>query len=384
MFRHSLKLIWNRRRANALIILELVIAFLVVFAVAAVAASALYRYQQPLGFEWQGTWEMRISTGGEWAENDGRKLQQVLGALRDLPEVEWAHVLYMPLFRNSSWTSTVENGGRYRRARMNRMTDGGPEDFGVRLLEGRWFNQGDAATEDEEVVINAQLRDALFPAASALGELISEPNGDSPDQARRRVIGVFEDLRQRGELFKPDSYVIGRFPAEDLEARARTIQLRLSPGTPVDFEQTLQPTVEPIAKTWRVGFTPLRNLRSEQLRSVLIPLTIFGLIAAFLLLMVAFGLFGVLWQNVTRRTDELGLRRAVGATRARLYRQIMLETVVLSVDAERERIESINWRSSLLGAGAAAAVLVAVASLCSLYPAWLAARRSPAEALHYE
>jgi putative ABC transport system permease protein len=48
----------------------------------------------------------------------------------------------------------------------------------------------------------------------------------------------------------------------------------------------------------------------------MVPLIVVSVIAAFLLLMVAFGLFGVLWQNTTQRIPEIGLRRAVGASAA--------------------------------------------------------------------
>ena len=53
-------------------------------------------------------------------------------------------------------------------------------------------------------------------------------------------------------------------------------------------------------------------------------------IAVFLLLMVSFGLFGVLWQNVNSRIPELGLRRAIGASTAQIYGQIVTEQVLIS------------------------------------------------------
>ena len=60
---------------------------------------------------------------------------------------------------------------------------------------------------------------------------------------------------------------------------------------------------------------PLELGRREHLQSQLIPLMIFGIVSGFLLLMVVLGLTGVMWQNVTRRTREVGLRRAAGAAR---------------------------------------------------------------------
>ena len=54
-------------------------------------------------------------------------------------------------------------------------------------------------------------------------------------------------------------------------------------------------------------------MRSSAIEFALVPLVGVGLVAAFLMLMVALGLLGVLWQSVTQRTREIGLRRAKGA-----------------------------------------------------------------------
>ena len=72
-------------------------------------------------------------------------------------------------------------------------------------------------------------------------------------------------------------------------------------------------------------------MRTEYLRNnYLTPLAIMGMVAGFLLLMVALGLSGVLWQNVTQRIRELGLRRAKGADRARIKRQIFMEIALMT------------------------------------------------------
>ena len=60
------------------------------------------------------------------------------------------------------------------------------------------------------------------------------------------------------------------------------------------------------------------------------PVAAIGLVAGFLMLMVALGLTGVLWQSVTQRTQEIGLRRAKGAERVQVQRQILAELVVMT------------------------------------------------------
>ena len=98
-----------------------------------------------------------------------------------------------------------------------------------------------------------------------------------------------------------------------------------------------------------------------------------------------------------RRVPEIGLRRAVGATAAGIYAQILLEQVLLCLLPIAATLlllaqlpitgalgEALDW-PLFLGAGLLAAlVMVLVSVACALYPAWRASRLSPSEALHYE
>ena len=63
MIRHLLKLVWKRKRANALLIVEIFASFVVVFAVVTLAASMLMRWRKPLGFDYHDVWRARIEFG---------------------------------------------------------------------------------------------------------------------------------------------------------------------------------------------------------------------------------------------------------------------------------------------------------------------------------
>ena len=63
---------------------------------------------------------------------------------------------------------------------------------------------------------------------------------------------------------------------------------------------------------------------------MLVPLIILSIIAGFLIINVALGLFGVLWYNINKRRGEIGLRMAVGATRDSVSRQLVYEALILA------------------------------------------------------
>src|SRR5581483_1483577 len=89
-------------------------------------------------------------------------------------------------------------------------------------------------------------------------------------------------------------------------------------------------TAQSIAKDWSFHVQPITEMR-ETMNSVrLAPVIAIGLIAGFLMIMVALGLIGVLWQNVTQRTREIGLRRAKGATAGNIYKQILGELIIIA------------------------------------------------------
>ena len=112
--------------------------------------------------------------------------------------------------------------------------------------------------------------------------------------------------------------------------------------------------------------------------------------------MVLLGLSGVLWQNVTRRTRELGVRRALGATGADVRRQILIEVALLSTLAVIVGVVIVLQLPILgifslvsppiftFGLIASLVLIYAITLLCAAYPSWLASVIEPAEALRYE
>ncbi len=99
--------------------------------------------------------------------------------------------------------------------------------------------------------------------------------------------------------------------------------VRLRPGTPAAFEETLVKRAMAVADAWSFEVQPLDDMREDKLRQYTIPLMVVGTIAGFLLLMVALGLTGVVWQSVTQRIREFGLRRAKGATIPNVRTQVL-------------------------------------------------------------
>jgi putative ABC transport system permease protein len=112
--------------------------------------------------------------------------------------------------------------------------------------------------------------------------------------------------------------------------------------------------------------------------------------------MVVLGMIGVFWQSVTRRTHEIGLRRAMGATKSSIYRQFLGEVLLATTIGAAMGlvfvlqlpllgiIDETQWQTLPESLLLALLSLYSLAVLSGLYPAWLAANVQPAQALHYE
>ncbi len=407
MTRHLLKLLWNRRSANALVGLEVLVAFLVLFAVLAAAAHYWDYYRRPLGFDPTDVWAVEIEAGTDMAEPSALNpaVARFLPELRSMePVVDAAATIWAP-YRQAGWTTTWSVGERSSDVRLFNGSDTLDRVLGMELLRGRWFGPEDDGSGRTPMVVNEAFVDALVDDGDGLGQVIVDedrnplPGGGEELVRRERVIvGVVEEFRPKGELQKPEPSAILRPRLEgelSNDDYLSALLLKMRPGTPATIEQTVNDRLLSMAPEFSFRLQPLEAARTEYLQR-LTPLLVPALIAAFLLLMVALGLTGVLWQAVTQRIRELGLRRAKGATLARIRRQILAETLLLTLAATTLggllvlQLPFTGWFPQLRPAVLIPALVLATAvtalltSLAALYPSWLATRVEPAEALRWE
>jgi putative ABC transport system permease protein len=181
--------------------------------------------------------------------------------------------------------------------------------------------------------------------------------------------------------------------------------IRVAPGTSSAFEEPLVKRLQAASGGWTFDVRPITQQRHDLLRDRAAPLIAIGTVSIFLLLMVALGLTGVVWQSVTERTREFGLRRAHGATLGNVRRQIMGELAVLStlalvaaiivvvqipvlpIDTHEYFLIARMTRDHgmfLLSIALSAVTIYLLAVVCGWYPSRLATKIAPAEALHYE
>jgi putative ABC transport system permease protein len=396
MFRHLLKLTWKRKTRNLMLSLEILLAFAIVFAIAAFGVRNYQLYRMPLGFDATDVWSVELKRGdGHKGPLDAATYDALKRGVQELPEVVQVSFASFEPYSMSTWTTTMNGPGGKLESHMLAAGDDLAQVLKLDLVEGRWFSTLDDGSAALPVVINRSMAQALFPGKPAVGQQFTD--AERNQKWTYKVVGVVSEFRDKGELMEPVKFTLQRFVPGTGELGARTMILKVRPGTDRSFETRLNRRLKLIRGEWTFQISPLSTLRKSMLKAQFTPLVVLGVIAAFMLLMVAFGLFGALWQNTTQRIPEIGLRRALGARAGDIYRQIVAEQLLLSSTAIVVALillaqlpltgalgDSLNWSVFAASAGLSMGVIYLISLLCSLYPGWRASRLSPTEALHYE
>jgi putative ABC transport system permease protein len=407
MTRHVFKLVWNRKRSTGLILVEILVCFLVLCGVSSAIVSTVMRWRQPLGFNYENVWSADIG-GTKWdAEGDeaaaeNQTLSDLLRTVKGLDEVESAAYSCNTPYSGSSWINSTWIDGRSERVYW---TVALPEMFEVLELEmvyGRWIEETDSALDYQPLVISLNLARDLFGTENAVGQDLPEfddegkPKTPEEDAEINRIVGVVADCRRGGE-FQDMPYVAyssAGFTAD--HALPTELLIRVRPGTTGAFEEKLVRAMQSVTSRWTYTTTTLESRRGGVIQSYLGPIILSVVVAGFLILMVGLGLVGVLWLSVTRRTAEMGLRRALGATGGSVRRQVLGELWALTTMAIVVGAAiflqlplfggnfGVGWSVFISGLLLAVLITFGFVTVCGLYPTWLVTRIHPASALQCE
>jgi putative ABC transport system permease protein len=397
MIRHLFKLVWNRKRVNALILAEIFISFIVLCVVATAVVYHIDCYRQPTGFRYENVWRVwpdtKLPMGRQYrqARLDGK--QSLYLAMKDLPEIESIAATTVTPYSTSTSLTNWGDGKVMHETELALASDDAAAVLGLHVVQGRWFDKTDDASPDGAIVINARLARELFRDANPIGQML-----DTSQSTRGRIVGVIEEFRKGGEFARKGNFLFERLVMTDTAARRDWwgFVIKLREGTDAAFQGKLARVLAATQKTWSFDITPLANARTKNFQVHLAPLIAVGLIAGFLLLMVGLGLVGVLWQNVSQRTREIGVRRALGGSAEMVYRQILGELLViatLGIAAASavvlqvpllNLIDFVTPAVYVVGFSVSIALMYLLTILCGLYPSWLAMDIHPSEALHYE
>ncbi|MCI0662441.1 MAG: ABC transporter permease, partial [Acidobacteria bacterium] len=291
MIKHLCKLVWNRKRINFLITIEIFFSFLVLFSVIVFAVYYLNNYLYPLGFNYENIWSIQVDTRSGSDEKDKlqrlAKTNQIISALREFGEVESAAAVWAAPFSRGDWTSGRKlKDGRDFDYSNNEASDELKEVLGLNVVRGRWFSkEDDGVTNYKPVVINQMMARAFFGDEDPIGKDISDP--DDKERKEARVVGVIDDFRKNGEFSEIRGYVFNRADFTNQQSfLPRFFLIKVRPETTAVFEEKLLARLQAEARDWSFTIKTLVDMRANVFQEYLVPMTAFALVAGFLLIMV--------------------------------------------------------------------------------------------------
>ncbi len=287
-----------------------------------------------------------------------------------------------------------KTGGPY----INAVTPGYFATLGTPLVRGREFTDGDVAGSPRVAVVNAYMARGLWPHGTAIGKCLYL--GSDTARACTEIVGVVGDVASNGvtqgemwdyyvpfaqaQLASPygahlnGMVVRSRTTAAGIAGAVRS-EMQAAGNLPYAQVQSLADRIAPDYRSWRLGATAF---------------TAFGALA---LVIAAMGIFAVISYSVSRRTQEIGVRMALGAQAAQVARMVVAQGLAAAMVgvalgagvawALGRGIRALLYEVSPadpLVFGTTALMLVAVAALAAWLPARRAAQIDPMAALRSE
>jgi putative ABC transport system permease protein len=340
-----------------------------------------------------------LIVSSEWIGNppDSKSLQLAdLAVLRELPGVVDAYAANgFPL--SGGWGCTVRLVQAQRLpttfCALYLVDEHAQKVLGVRLTAGRWFTASevvdrrtnDAKPPSSVIIVTRALADRLFPDGNALGKIIYI------DRAAQTIVGIIERLQgpyvsndEAGieySVMQPNRYIdrLGRYV------------IRTQPGAIGSVSIAAEKALRKLnnARVMRYVRT-FAEMRARAYRGARGFAAVLAAVCAIMLAVTAFGIVGLTTSWVTQRRRQIGIRRALGATRRAILHQFQIENLIIAIAASAvgsglavvlnlwmvSRFEM--QRMPLLPVIAAAIAVLGLGQAAVLWPALRAASIPPA------
>lgn len=330
---------------RGLVITQVVLTSIILVASLLLARSMQAQQKLDYGYDKEGvlTARMGLMDGAYPTQQDRLNFyQRLLVQLRSNPQFDSAALtsrFRMTFVFNGPGAIPIEIEGRAYKDNKDRpntnleqISEGYHESLGVRIMEGRDFNADDTDQKQPVAIVNAAFAKKHFPGESALGRRFrTVANNGVLFGPWRTIVGVAPDMRMAGPFNNPNvddtgfylpfaAAITGPVPGQPAVSQFATVIARPRAGQrAAALIETLRHEVTKVDGNLPLYFieTPAEGQNSfiAQNRIIAIMVGVFGVVAVIL---ASVGLYGIMSFSVNQRTQEFGVRMALGADSSRI------------------------------------------------------------------
>ena len=387
----------HERVRAALVISEVALACVLLVSAGLLMRSFLKVLDVDLGFQPDRAAAIKIDYDDSAPSDEasqakrGAIFQQILARVSALPGVQAAGMAdYLPLGPNREWDAPVPQGKTFAPGELPEplvyvITPGFIHALGIRL-HGRDFTWADGPHSERVVLINASAARVYWPGEDAVGKILMR--GTEQD----RVVGVVDDVHEENVEGGAGSQIYYPATQQGPEGAQLVVRTSLPPAalatSVLHALRDLNPE-QPAAE-----FRPIRTIVDRAVSPRRFFMLLVAAFAGLGMLLAALGIYGVISYSVAQKTQEIGVRMALGASAGRVRRGVILNTLRLALSgivvgtaasvASARLIASLLFATSPWDVTTYAGVmlsLIAVALLSGYLPARRASGIDPMTAL---
>lgn len=402
----------SKQRARAGLVITQVALAVVLLAAGGLMLKSFWRAQQaPLGFQPGGILTMSIALPKARYDKEEKVnafYDRLLAKVSALPLVTSAGIGVNVPFDDNEWDSSFHitgtppyQHGQEPSAEMNMISPDYFRVLGMPILRGRAFGPEDGFEKPGTVIIDETLAARYFPNQDPIGKQLDNNQTLKKDPPPLTIIGIMPRTRNEApgednveKLNFPQIYLpFAQFSSEDA-----MLLVRVASGDPLNLAAAVKKEVQAIDPDQPVSsISTMEKNIGASLAARRLTMTLLGSFAGLALLLASVGIYGVMALSTTQRTREMGIRFALGASRADVLKLVLGKGIALigvglgagliGAFAASRALNSVLYNVGSLDAVAligALVTLAVVAFIACYLPARRASMVNPIEALRTE